>query len=251
MSDITPELLEQIRLAQKKPQPIEDTSPEKPALSQTPDPSLVVHEIKNHDGKVIQKIPLKNGVIDGILEVFDEKGNLRQSIPYENNLTQGTMMGYDDLGNILYEIPFKDGKKEGLGTFYMNGTKSSDITFQNDQMDGSFTAYHGNGAISMQVTYKESHMDGELSAFNERGTLVKKETYAMGKKNGPSQTFYPSGNLYEEATFENNIPINQSTTYHENQKPMTIKHYKEGKIVLTETYDDNGGLKKKEAGTNG
>ena len=32
-------------------------------------------------------------------------------------------------------------------------------------------------------------------------------------------------------------------TYHENGK--RVKHYKEGKLVLTELYDDNGNLKEK------
>jgi antitoxin component YwqK of YwqJK toxin-antitoxin module len=226
MSDITPELLEQIHLANKKRK--ETQTP--PLSDETSTPS--------------QEAPIINPP-DFIHETKDETGKVVQQTPYKNGLIEGTMKAYDDLGSLLCEIPFVKGKKEGVGTIYMSNAKASEISFQNDHMDGPYIAYHSNGEVSMKVTYKENHMDGELSAFDENGKPLKKETYKMGKKSGPSQTFYPSGKLYEEATFENNIPINQSTAYHENGKPMVIKHYKDGKTLSVDVYDENGKLQEK------
>jgi antitoxin component YwqK of YwqJK toxin-antitoxin module len=227
MSDITPELLEQIHLANKKRK-------EAQALSLNDEPSIPIPQESS-----VSSPP------DSVYESKDEAGNVVQQTPYKNNLIEGMMKTYDDLGSLLCEIPFVKGKKEGIGIIYMNDTKASEISFQNDHMDGPYIAYHPNGAISTQVTYKENHMDGELSAFDDNGKLLKKETYTMGKKSGPSQTFYPSGKLYEEATFENNIPIHQSTAYHENGKPMVIKHYKDGKTLSVDIYDENGKLQEK------
>jgi len=226
MSDITPELLEQIRMARKKPREEQETSFLNTRESLVP----------------VAESPTTLESADFVYEGKNDAGIVIQRIPYKNNLMEGMMTSYDDRGSLLCEIPFIKGKKEGVGIFYINGIKASEIPFQNDLMHGIFKAYHATGGLSMEASYKESYMDGDLLAYDETGALLKKETYAMGVKNGVSQTFYPSGKIYEEITFENNIPVNQSTAYHENGKPMAIKYYKDGKLVLIELYDDTGKL---------
>jgi antitoxin component YwqK of YwqJK toxin-antitoxin module len=251
MSEITTEVLAQIHLANQKRKEASLSSndpasiPSNTQEATPPDLPDFVREVKDDNGNVIQKVPYKNGAIEGTVEIFDEKGKLQQSIPYKNNLIEGRMKTYDDLGALLCDIPFSKGKKEGIGIIYMNDAKASEISFHDDHMDGPYIAYHSNGTVSMKTIYKENHMDGELSVFDDNDNPIKKEIYKMGRKSGLSQSFYPSGKLHEEITFENNIPINQSTAYHENGKPMMVKHYKDGKTTAVELYDENGKLQEK------
>lgn len=125
----------------------------------------------------------------------------------------------------------------------MNGKKSTEVSFENDAMHGPFTGYHTNGKLSMTATYDQNYLEGALCIYDETETLLKKEVYSKGQKNGTSQMFYPSGGLYEDASFEQDKPVGKTTLYHENQKIMSIKYYEEGRLVLTEVYDDNGKVK--------
>jgi antitoxin component YwqK of YwqJK toxin-antitoxin module len=198
MSDITPEILEQIRQqqAQRKETPVS------PIIEKTPETK-----------------------------------------------PQNILEGFDDLGNLIYQISFDQDVKQGPSTFYQNGRKISETTFENDILNGPFKTYHPNGAISVAGTYSNGVMDNALLAYSAEKVLIKKETYQMGVKEGLSQIFYPSGELYEETIFSNDQPTGESKTYYKNQSLMMLKRYKDGMLICQETYNDSGELVEKQAMT--
>ena len=225
MIEITPEILEQIRLAQQqnKERPIKELL-EKPTTEQIEpfaaedSEDITVHIVKNDQGIVLQKIPMKEGNIHGVLEEFDDQGSR------------------------ISEIMFDQGKRNGRSIFYIKGHKVVDVTFAQDVLEGSFATYHMNGKINTTGTYTRGAMDQELCIYDDQENLIKKEQYQAGYKEGVSQTFYPDGILYEEIVFGKDIPIGESKTYHINQTLMMLKRYKDGMIVYQETYDDKGNM---------
>jgi antitoxin component YwqK of YwqJK toxin-antitoxin module len=230
MLEITPEILEQLRLVQQqKKEPLKKESVESLEAS-TLEPSLpenfsdiTFHTVENDQGNVIQKIPLKDGIPHGMMEEFDDQKDL------------------------VSQIFFDQGQKNGLSIFYIKGQKVVETTFVKDILEGPFVTYHTNGQINTTGTYTHGMMDQEFCIYDDQGHLLKKEQYQSGYKEGLSQNFYPNGTLYEEVLFSKDIPVGDSKTYHMNQSLMMLKQYKDGMVIYEEVHDDRGNLIEKKS----
>ena len=82
--------------------------------------------------------------------------------------------------------------------------------------------YHLNKTPHIMVSYKNNLEHGEKREFSNTGEPVSIEAYRLGRKNGACG-YYRNGNMFRE------------TTYLDNQKHGTEKHYIDGNTLSEET----------------
>lgn len=260
MTYFSPEFLEQLRQKQKKKdvpantdKEVGDTASSKDTIVADSDrekqivvengspPKDGIQEIKDNQGRLAQRIPYKDGKIDGMREIYDvDSGQVIQTTMYEQGVLNGMMKGYDVKGSILQEIDFKKEKKEGVATFYTDSAKRAEITYANDLMNGLAIYYAPQGYISAKANYKEGSLEGAYTIFDEKGGILKESLYKEGKLEGPSKIFYPDGKILEDAVYENNVPKDKVMQYYPNGNTKVIRTYKDGKLDKEELFDESG-----------
>lgn len=207
-----------------------------------------VEEVKDSQDRLIQRIPFKEGKIEGTVEVYNpETQTLTHKMPYVQGVLEGTLIAYDETETIIQEIPYIQGKKTGVGCFYYLGGKISEITYEDDQMNGPAIFYGPNGDIHTLASYKDNRFEGEFLAFDAKKNLIRQCMYSKGKLEGPSRTFYPSGmvpeecKLFEECTYKDNKILGQQLQYFEEGALMRrITYNEEGKPIKEETFSRDG-----------
>lgn len=95
----------------------------------------------------------------------------------------------------------KDGKKDGpWTTFYADGTKRSEGSYQAGAKQGLWRQYHKNGKLASEGTFHEGKFYGRYRAFHENGNLEMEGTYnpicgnsADGTKEGEFRYYNTDG----------------------------------------------------------
>ena len=57
------------------------------------------------------KISFKNGIIDGVVELYYPNGKLQLEIPYKNGQVDGLVKRYDENGQVVEQATFKNGQE--------------------------------------------------------------------------------------------------------------------------------------------
>lgn len=203
--------------------------------------------IKNSQGQVLQKIPLKNGVVDGEMQSFHpETGALTHQMTYENGLLHGDVLVFEPhTQNVAQRIPFAKGKKQGLGIFYQKGAKVSEIPFESDAMSGEARFYGPNEALQTIALYSNNQLNGPFVSFNPENQRIREANYKDGLLDGPTKTFYPGGALLEEALYKNNKVQEQLVRYYENGTPMQKVFYnQDGRPIREQSFSPKGAVVK-------
>ena len=141
---------------------------------------------------------------DDISEVkyFTKKGKL---------ISEGKMNGKDRIGEWIYYQ--KNSKEIMTRENYLNG-----------ELNGKTVTYYPNGKITEEIGYKNGIKEGENNYYSPDGILLKKLLHENGELHGPISYYDANGNVVIEGN------------YMEGKKKGLWKYYKNGKVVLEETF---------------
>ncbi|HPE82860.1 MAG TPA: toxin-antitoxin system YwqK family antitoxin [Aequorivita sp.] len=132
-------------------------------------------------------------------------------------------------GKLVSEGKMRD--KERIGEWVYYHEKSNNVmtreNYVNGKLDGKIITYYPNGKITQETTYKNGIKEGEDNYYSPDGILLKKLLYANDQLQGPATYYDAYGNVIIEGF------------YKEGKKHGLWKYYKNGKIILEETYPKN------------
>ncbi len=102
-----------------------------------------------NDGTVMMTITYKNGLKEGLTELFFESGKLMETINYKNDTLDGERVQYFENGQKLAVIHYKNGMLDGtFQSFIDTGEPDSEGTFVNNKRDGVWKFYNDKGVVT-------------------------------------------------------------------------------------------------------
>lgn len=149
---------------------------------------------------VIKNFTGKDGIAD--VKYFTIKGKL---------VSEGQMKDKDRLGEWLY---FHENSKQVM-------TREN---YANGKLEGKVVTYYPTGKITEEMNYKNGLKQGENNYYSPEGVLLKKLIYNNDQLHGKALHFDAYGNVVIEGFYKND------------KKHGLWKYYKDGKVVLEETY---------------
>ena len=137
-----------------------------------------------------------------LVKYFTKKGKL---------VSEGMMDGKNRIGEWIYYHE----KSEAVMT------KES---YANGKLHGKKITYYPNGKVTEEINYENGVMQGENLYYSYDGVLLKKLKYENDQLQGEATYYDAHGNVVIEGF------------YKDGKKHGLWKYYKDGKIILEETY---------------
>ncbi|MDP2687723.1 MAG: hypothetical protein Q8O62_10910 [Aequorivita sp.] len=129
-------------------------------------------------------------------------------------------------GKLVSEGKMKD--KDRIGEWVYYHEKSKDVmtreSYTNGKLDGKVITYYPNGKVTEEINYKNGLKEGEDNYYSPEGILLKKLLYRDDELQGAALHYDAFGNIVIEGF------------YKDGKKHGLWKYYKDGKVVLEETY---------------
>lgn len=137
-----------------------------------------------HD-KGYHKFHEKNGLVEGIYEMFDLEGNLKGISHFKNGLHHGEFKSFHKNG-VLSELGnyFNDLIEGEFKSFYESGKLETKRNYVNGKMTGEYFSYYENGNLEVFCNVIEGIQHGEFSSYHENGKLKQKGNYVGNKLDG-------------------------------------------------------------------
>lgn len=206
------------------------------------DPFTGVAVSHHENGQLRAKVALKDGRLDGPLQIYYENGQLLANVAF---------MSFDEgeLPLITWEEIIEpintSATNEQLGLYdYNNRTYVYGHALETSgPFDGPVEAYHENGQLLIKVSYKAGRLDGPYERYYENGQLRKKGSFKAGQSDGPYEGYYENGQLREKGSYKAGQSDGPFETYHENGQLRQKGICKDGRLDSPyEGYDENGQL---------
>lgn len=106
------------------------------------------------DGKLHSLLNLKNGLIDGNVQIFFTNGQLNEIRAFSN------------------------GEKHGLWTIWNeDGQKLSEARYTHGQKDGQWFVWNDAGILLYDMTYSAGRRTGTWKMYNQEGILINQKDY--------------------------------------------------------------------------
>lgn len=127
------------------------------------------------DGKPYKKLNFKNGLADGIFEVYSETGFLVAKITYVNDKMEGPAFHYDETtGRLVGEYQMVGDKRQGLGKSYNSDGGWWETMFVDDVAQGVAKFYDAKGSLRSTVEIKDGEEIGKPVFFDSNGKAFAK-----------------------------------------------------------------------------
>jgi len=119
---------------------------------------------------------------DSIWNMYGTDGKLMVKIPYKNGLKNGKEIKFYKNGNKSEIIEWKNDVKDGVWNwYYENGKIRMKAHHVNAKRNGNFTFYHKNGIPYIVGKYKNDFRDGKWKFYDNSNKLIKTIIYVNGK----------------------------------------------------------------------
>jgi antitoxin component YwqK of YwqJK toxin-antitoxin module len=103
-------------------------------------------------------------------------------------------------GQLRSNTEYVNGHRHGLcQSWYPDGQKETEFTFQNDRIHGTYRAWHSNGQLAYECTYVNSRKQGLQTSWYETGEKDAECTFVNDKLHGVWKRWYTNGNLWMTA----------------------------------------------------
>ncbi|MBP7166385.1 MAG: hypothetical protein KBB64_01840 [Bacteroidia bacterium] len=210
--------------------------------------------IKNQSGVTIEIIRLKDGLRNGVHEVFSPQGKLIIKDHFLNGHPHGDFVRYEyngklsekkkylfdkDSGNYYLHGPYEQynngllaergnyyyGKLQGkFQQYHPSGILKTKAEYDNGLLTGEKTEYHHSGKIQFIIHYairevngkKVSLKNGLYQSFNSNGSVANYQNFIDDKKDGKCLEYYPTGRLKKSAVYKEDKLHGPSLDYLEN-----------------------------------
>lgn len=129
-------------------------------------------------------------------------------------------------GKLVSEGKMNDKDRVGEWVYYHEKSKNvmTREQYTNGKLHGKVITYYPNGKITEEINYKNGIKEGESNNYSPDGVLLNKLLYTNNLLQGPATYYDAYGNVVIEGFYKNN------------KKHGLWKYYKDGKVVLEETY---------------
>jgi len=152
---------------------------------------------------------LKEGIKNGIQEVYYLNGVMAFKINFINNKRDGKLTWYDKQNKKLSETFYKDGKLNGIEKFYFVSNKKvkHEVNYINDKKEGIQKEYFKNGVVALKVNYKNNKKEGMQEEYTIDNKLFTKVNYINNYKEGYQYWYDKQGNIINKIFYKMDRPI--------------------------------------------
>jgi uncharacterized protein len=226
-----------------------------------------------HIGEPLNKSNYYCGKVNGPYEYYDQLGSLRIKGNYVMDYEDGLSTSYYHNKSKMVETNYKLDLKYGEKNYYnQQGIKILVIGFQNDlpvyykpldsknecseqiaiaDYTGKITSKYSNGQAAIQLEYLNGNIENLFTIYAQNGTKQYESNNKTGLFEGTRTEYYENGNVYKLERFEKNNYQGLTEYFAADGKPiLKISYvddelhgkttvYKDGKIVLTKTYNSD------------
>ncbi|QAA80240.1 toxin-antitoxin system YwqK family antitoxin [Aequorivita sp. H23M31] len=149
-----------------------------------------------------------------VIKIYDPKTELAEVTFLSRN------------GSIISKGEMKDRDRVGEWITYHENSTVPMIreTFLDGKLKGKRTVYYPNGKITEDSNFVDGVITGENIFYSPNGNVIKRLEYQNGLLQGPVNYYDEHGNLIIEGSYE------------QNNKHGLWKYYKDGKVVLEESF---------------
>jgi antitoxin component YwqK of YwqJK toxin-antitoxin module/tetratricopeptide (TPR) repeat protein len=177
----------------------------------------------NEDGSLDKEFIYKDGELDGEFKMYGEDKQLAVIFTYKS----GKFISYtyeDKNGKLVPSIPVKNGKG-AITAFYKNGTKSVEMDFEGDEVNGKRNIFFTSGKPYVQGARLLGYEHGNKKIYYANGQLYRDENYYYGNLHGTVKKYWDNGKLKSEENW-----------YNGEQHGVTKNYDQSGKLTQTLTY---------------
>lgn len=115
-------------------------------------------------------------LFSGIYEQYNESGQLTARLSLKNGLPDGISELYKD--GILYEKrSFSKGSRNGIWETYENNSKVSEAWYKKDKKHGKWLIWDSSGNLRYEMYYKKGKKTGVWKMWDENGVLISEKKY--------------------------------------------------------------------------
>ena len=204
-------------------------------------------KIFHGSGEIDVENYLNGGLEGGTNNYFEDRypnsisnyvGNVRQGISTyyaADGKTIRYQLKYNNGQIYAYSYMNKDGKmteflpmgkeKTKIVSYYSNGTKSSEIIFENYLRQGKEMIYYPNGKVFLEKNYVDDKYHGLVQAWLENETVKYKEYYQQNQLQGICKYYYDNGKPNMIINYVDDLPHGAVELYD-----------KDGKLIETQTW---------------
>ena len=145
---------------------------------------------------------------------------------FHNRDNIATVKYFDEKGNLLSEGKMDEHDRIGEWITYHRGSKVPIVreTYSKGKLHGKKTTYYPDGKITEELEYSNGLKNGANKYYARNGVVIKNLEYKNDQLDGPATYFDGHGNLLIEGTYKEDI------------KHGVWKYYKNGELVLEETF---------------
>ena len=149
---------------------------------------------------------------------------------YIDSRKNGVWITYWPNGNKKSEITFNNNTAKGYAKmYYEDGKLSEEGNWENQRWTGSYKMYHPNGATFYEFNYNKSgKREGKQTYFYDNGKVMMSGDMKDGKEAGTWDGYYENGDLKDKKGFNNGVlDPTQVSTY----APRTPEPPKKQEVV--------------------
>ena len=110
-----------------------------------------------HNGNTSQILNFnKDGLLDGIQEVYYDNGRIYTAITYKNGIVDGVVQSFDEEGNLVWSKTYSEGIENGDQILYQDGVPYQIIPYKNGKINGTFRELTQSGVPTRIMTYEDN-----------------------------------------------------------------------------------------------
>ncbi len=183
----------------------------------------------------------KKDIKQGMAYYYYPDGNIKKTIYYKDGLENGISNVYDITGLIIEIITYKKG-------FVTNRDKINRYD-NKQQRHGKWKFFHDDGSLNIVGTYKHGLKHGYFKEYDKDGSLIEAAKYVNGEKQinvselqvlDLKTEYYPSGKIKIKATYKDDKPEGVWREYDEEGEIERSFIYKNGVVIGEGIITDKG-----------
>lgn len=159
------------------------------------------------DGTLLRNYSVRDGLLDGLNQEFNNDGNLSVKANFSNGYGNGRFEVYHENGQLFEEGSLNNNKIEGeYKSYFENGSIQAKGSYENNQRVGIWDFFNENESLTKRETYESGVKQGRVEHF-ENEVLVREENYQNGELHGVIKIYDQNGGLSEEQVYENGYRV--------------------------------------------
>jgi antitoxin component YwqK of YwqJK toxin-antitoxin module len=159
-------------------------------------------EMRDEQGRLLRRIPMKDGKPDGELVEFDGQGRPSTRLTFRQGVLHGPAVLLRD-GAPQMEMSYAEGLLDGeLRSFGPAGSLSAVVRYAAGRREGLSEIFDAEGRPMRLEPYRDDRLDGEVVEYWDEGTVRQRSLYRAGLRDGETVTYGRDGKPTERQVFE-------------------------------------------------